>query len=137
MHEHLPLHERIRLAEQAVVESDLRLRENLTHLRRNFGKGVRGRVVNRLRSLAGIGLGVAAAAATTWALWPKHKRRAAGAYGPEPKPPASRKLVAIALALMPMAVSALSRSGFVSPSTMNWISLVSSLMAAKGRPSGR
>lgn len=131
--EHLPLSVRIARAEQTVRESDARLRYSVAHLRRNFGKGVRGQITSRLKSWAGIGLGLAAAGATTWALWPRPKRRVQGlAAGPQrPRRPSFIKVL---IPMLPLALSALSRSGFVPPSVMSWVSLVSSLVAAKGVP---
>lgn len=127
---HLSLHQRIELAEQAVRDSDVRLRQRVAYVRQNFGKGVRGQITHRLKSWAGIGLGLAAAGATMWALWPK-KRRVPGPQ--RVQAPGQRNMLSkVLIPMMPLALSALSRSGFVPPSVMNWVSLVSSLVAAKG-----
>lgn len=131
--EHLPLSVRIARAEQAVRDSDARLRASMAHLRQNFGKGVRGQITRRLKSWAGIGLGLAAAGATTWALWPRRRPRLRGADVGPPLP-RHRSYIQVLIPMLPLAVSALSRSGFVSPSTMSWISLASSLLAAKATP---
>jgi hypothetical protein len=131
--EHLPLSVRIARAEQTVRESDARLRHSIAHLRRNFGKGVRGQITSRLKSWVGIGLGLAAAGATTWALWPKPRRRVRG-LDVGPQRPRRQSFVKVLMPMLPLALSALSRSGFVPPSVMNWVPLVSSLVAAKGVP---
>ncbi|RZI84856.1 MAG: hypothetical protein EOP38_07355 [Rubrivivax sp.] len=131
--EHLPLSVRIERAEQTVRESDARLRHSVAHLRSNFGKGVRGQITRRLKSWAGIGLGLAAAGATTWALWPRQRRRVHGlAAGPQR--PRRQSFAKTLIPMLPLVMSALSRSGFVPPSVMNWVSLVSSLVAARGAP---
>ncbi len=131
--EHLPLRVRIARAEQAVRESDARLRLSVAHLRRNFGKGVRGQITSRLKSWAGIALGLAAAGATTWALWPRQRRQVRG-LDAGPQRPQRLAFGKMLIPMLPVALSALARSGFVPPSAMNWISLVSSLVAARGTP---
>lgn len=137
MHEHLPLSRRIEMAELAVQDSDIRLRQRLAYARQNLGKGVRGQIVGKLRSWAGIALGVAAAGATMWVLWPRRRalssRVRAGGRNLQHQG-RGRAWIGRLVPVLPLALSALNRSGFMSPNMMSWASLASSLIAVRSVP---
>ena len=135
MLDHLPLAQRIQLAEREVIDSDQRFKQRLHEVRQNFGKRAKGQLRARLKSWTGSGVGLAAAGLTTWMLWPKqqhvaprrarHASRGAGRRG---RLTSSSKWL---VALMPLLLSALGRSGLVSPGVMSWVSLASSALVAR------